>query len=97
MPGTCIPVAACANAGRRRSTANPGRWKSLAQLAPLLPGIDEYALADMDDSIVEVHGYAMRGAGFDHRAGPCRSQGLGHGSPAVEIVRRKCCLAGPGL
>ena len=38
----------------------------LAQQAPLLPGIDEYALADVDDSIVEVHGYDKQGAGFGY-------------------------------
>ena len=38
----------------------------LAQQAPLLPGIDDYALADMDDSIIEVHGYAKQGAGFGY-------------------------------
>ena len=38
----------------------------LARQAPLLPGIDEYALADMDDSIIEVHGYAKQGAGFGY-------------------------------
>ena len=38
----------------------------LGQLVPLLPGIDEYALADMDDSIVEVHGHTKQGAGFGY-------------------------------
>jgi hypothetical protein len=35
----------------------------LAQQAPLLPDIDEYAVADMDDSIIEVHGYTSRAPG----------------------------------
>src|SRR6195952_1175135 len=30
----------------------------LAGQAPLLPGIDKYCLLDVDDSILEVHGYA---------------------------------------
>ena len=38
----------------------------LAQQVPLLPGIDDYALADMDDSIIEVHGYTKQGAGFGY-------------------------------
>ena len=38
----------------------------LGQQVPLLPGIDDYALADMDDSIIEVHGYAKQGAGFGY-------------------------------
>jgi hypothetical protein len=36
----------------------------LSQQVPLLPGVDEYALADMDDSIIEVHGYDKQGAGL---------------------------------
>ena len=38
----------------------------LGERTPLLPGIDEYALADMDDSINEVHGYDKQGAGFGY-------------------------------
>jgi hypothetical protein len=38
----------------------------LGHQTPLLPGIDEYALADMDDSIIEVHGYDKQGAGFGY-------------------------------
>jgi hypothetical protein len=38
----------------------------LGEQGPLLPGIDEYALADMDDSINEVHGYDKQGAGFGY-------------------------------
>lgn len=38
----------------------------LTRQAPLLPGVEEYALADVDDSIVEVHGYAKQGAGFGY-------------------------------
>jgi hypothetical protein len=38
----------------------------LAQQVPLLPGVDEYALVDVDDSIIEVHGYAKQGAGFGY-------------------------------
>ena len=38
----------------------------LGERVPLLPGIDEYALADMDDSIFEVHGYDKQGAGFGY-------------------------------
>ena len=38
----------------------------LGERVPLLPGIDEYALADMDDSINEVHGHDKQGAGFGY-------------------------------
>ena len=38
----------------------------LAGQAPLLPGLDEYCLLDVDDSILEVHGYAKQGAGFGY-------------------------------
>jgi hypothetical protein len=37
----------------------------LAARTPLLPGID-HALLDVDDSILEVHGYAKQGAGFGY-------------------------------
>ena len=38
----------------------------LAGQAPLLPGLDQYCLLDVDDSILEVHGYAKQGAGFGY-------------------------------
>ena len=38
----------------------------LTDWAPLLnaPGTDDHVLADIDDTIVEVHGHAKQGAGF---------------------------------
>jgi hypothetical protein len=38
----------------------------LAAATPLLAGIDDLALVDLDDTIVEVHGYAKAGAGFGY-------------------------------
>jgi hypothetical protein len=40
----------------------------LADRAPLLPAADtdEFVLVDVDDTIVEVHGYAKQGAGFGY-------------------------------
>jgi hypothetical protein len=38
----------------------------LGQQVPLPPGVDDYALADTDDSIIEVHGYDKQGAGFGY-------------------------------
>jgi hypothetical protein len=38
----------------------------LAQQSPLLAGIDDLALAGIDDTIVEVHGYGKQGAGFGY-------------------------------
>ncbi|MGH3503589.1 MAG: IS1380 family transposase [Nocardioidaceae bacterium] len=38
----------------------------LAARTPLVAGIDSYALVDVDDTIVEVHGYQKQGAGFGY-------------------------------
>ncbi|GAA5018716.1 hypothetical protein GCM10023317_60420 [Actinopolymorpha pittospori] len=38
----------------------------LANKTPLMAGIEEYALLDIDDTIIEVHGYAKQGAGFGY-------------------------------
>ncbi len=38
----------------------------LGRQVPLLPGVDECAMADIDDSIIEVHGYDKQGAGFGY-------------------------------
>jgi hypothetical protein len=40
----------------------------LADRAPLLPAADtdEFVLVDVDDTIIEVHGYAKQGAGFGY-------------------------------
>ena len=52
----------CPATGRGRGP-NPDRAGSAE---PPPPGIDDYALADMDDSIIEVDGYAKQGAGFGY-------------------------------
>ncbi len=38
----------------------------LAKQAPVASGIDDLALVDIDDTIIEVHGYAKQGAGFGY-------------------------------
>jgi len=34
----------------------------LAAATPLVAGVDQYALVDVDDTIIEVHGYAKQGS-----------------------------------
>lgn len=38
----------------------------LAERTPVVSGIDGLALVDIDDTIIEVHGYAKQGAGFGY-------------------------------
>ncbi len=38
----------------------------LAAATPLVAGIADYAVVEIDDTIVEVHGYAKQGAGFGY-------------------------------
>ena len=38
----------------------------LGEQTPVVAGVDEYALVDADDTIVEVHGHAKQGAGFGY-------------------------------
>ena len=38
----------------------------LAAEASLVAGIDEYVLVDIDDTIIEVHGYAKQGSGYGY-------------------------------
>jgi hypothetical protein len=44
----------------------------LAAVSPLLDGADDRVLVDVDDTVVEIHGYAKQGAGF----GYCGVRGL---------------------
>jgi hypothetical protein len=39
---------------------------NLAHATPVVKGLDEYAVVDVDDTIIEVHGYAKQGAGFGY-------------------------------
>jgi Transposase DDE domain group 1 len=39
---------------------------ALAEQTPVAAGVDEYTLVDVDDSIIEVHGYAKAGAGYGY-------------------------------
>jgi len=38
----------------------------LAARAPVVAGVDDYALVDIDDTIIEVHGYAKQGSGYGY-------------------------------
>ncbi|QGN31977.1 IS1380 family transposase [Microlunatus sp. Gsoil 973] len=38
----------------------------LAGQTPVVAGIDEYAVVDIDDSIIEVHGYVKQGSGYGY-------------------------------
>jgi hypothetical protein len=38
----------------------------LAEKTPLMAGINEYALVDIDDTIIEVHGHAKQGSGYGY-------------------------------
>ena len=44
----------------------------LAATTPVVAGVDAYALVDIDDTIIEVHGYAKQGSGY----GYCGVRGL---------------------
>ena len=62
---------------------------NLARATPVVKGLEEYAAVDVDDTIIEVHGYAKQGAGF----GYTRVRGLnallgpqGAAAPALEAT-----------
>jgi hypothetical protein len=38
----------------------------LAQQTPVMAGIEDYVMVDVDDTIIEVHGYAKQGSGFGY-------------------------------
>lgn len=51
----------------RQLDAVARRWLvNLASSVPIVTGIDEYALVDIDDTIKEVHGHQKQGAGFGY-------------------------------
>ena len=51
----------------RQLDATAWRWLvSVAAAAPIVAGIDEYALVDIDDTIKEVHGYQKQGSGYGY-------------------------------
>ena len=39
---------------------------ALAATTPLVAGVEQYALVDVDDTIIEVHGYAKQGSGYGY-------------------------------
>lgn len=51
----------------RQLDAAAWRWLvNLAGVAPIVAGIDDYALVDIDDTIKEVHGYQKQGSGYGY-------------------------------
>ncbi len=51
----------------RQLDAAASRWLvNLAAVTPIVDGIDELALVDIDDTIKEVHGHQKQGAGFGY-------------------------------
>jgi hypothetical protein len=51
----------------RQLDAAAARWLgNLAAATPIVAGINEYALVDIDDTIKEVHGHQKQGAGFGY-------------------------------
>ncbi len=40
--------------------------RGLATATPLVAGVEQYALVDVDDTIIEVHGYAKAGSGYGY-------------------------------
>lgn len=51
----------------RQLDAVASRWlTNLAATAPIVAGIDDYALVDIDDTIKEVHGYQKQGSGYGY-------------------------------
>src|SRR3954463_13294542 len=51
---------------RQLDSIASGLLTGLAAAAPLLPGADQVAYLDVDDTVREVHGYAKQGAGFGY-------------------------------
>ena len=51
----------------RQLDASASRWvRNLAAVTPIMAGIDDLALVDIDDTIKEVHGHQKQGAGFGY-------------------------------
>ena len=51
----------------RQLDAVAGRFlTALAASTPVVAGIDDYALVDIDDTIIEVHGYGKQGSGYGY-------------------------------
>lgn len=51
----------------RQLDAAAWRWLvNLAGVTPIVAGIDDYALVDIDDTIKEVHGYQKQGSGYGY-------------------------------
>ena len=51
----------------RQLDAVAWRWLvNIAAITPIVTGIDDYALVDIDDTIKEVHGYQKQGSGYGY-------------------------------
>ena len=51
----------------RQLDAAASRWlQNLAAATPIVTGIDDFALVDIEDTIKEVHGHQKQGAGFGY-------------------------------
>jgi hypothetical protein len=51
----------------RQLDAVAWRWLvNIATVTPIVTGIDDYALVDIDDTIKEVHGYQKQGSGYGY-------------------------------
>jgi hypothetical protein len=51
----------------RQLDAVAGRFlNGLAATTPVVAGVDDYALVDIDDTIIEVHGYGKQGSGYGY-------------------------------
>ena len=55
----CSPSVTSANS----TPSPPGCWPALAAATPLLPGADQIAFVDIDDTVRQTYGYAKQGAG----------------------------------
>jgi hypothetical protein len=64
-----------------RATAN------LAAMTPLLPGADQVAYVDVDDTINQTYGYAKQGTGYGY-TGLWSIPGLMHTSSCVTLCPR---------
>src|SRR5229473_1477083 len=57
-----VPTDKGSHAGAKVSALVAG----MARCAPLLPGVDQIAYLDIDDTIRATHGYAKQGAGYGY-------------------------------
>lgn len=84
----------------RQLDAVAWRWLvNVAAITPIVTGIDDYALVDIDDTIKEVHGYQKQGSGYGYSGvrGLNALIGIVSTSTAPPLIigsRRRPCAAG---